>query len=104
MHHYVGDSRGVVGAGEEDAGVRVHGCLVRGHGPVELPHYDAFGVVEEVVADAWDGGDDGDGEGGQMGGGADAGEEEEARGVDCAGAEDGFFAGGQGEGGAGLEG
>lgn len=39
-----------------------------------------------------------------MGGGADAGEEEEARGVDCAGAEDGFFAGGQGEGDAGLEG
>ena len=30
--------------------------------------------------------------------------EEEARGVDCTGAEDGFFAGVQGEGGAGLEG
>ena len=39
-----------------------------------------------------------------MGGWADAGVEEEAGGVDCAGAEDCFFAGGQGEGGAGLEG
>lgn len=56
------------------------------------------------MADARDGGDDGDAEGGQLGGGPDAGEEEEARGVDCAGAEDGFFAGGQGERGAGLEG
>lgn len=119
VHHDVGDARGVVvvvavavavagaacrGAGEEDAGVRVHGRLVRGHGPVEFPHDDAFRVVEEVVADAGDRGDDGDAEGGQMGGGPDAGEEEEARGVDCAGAEDGFLAGGQGEGGAGLEG
>lgn len=70
MHHYVGDARGVVvvavagGPSEEDAGVRVHGCLVGGHGPVEFPHDDAFWVVEEVVADAWDGGDDGDAEGG----------------------------------------
>ena len=39
-----------------------------------------------------------------MRGGTDAGEEQEARGVDCAGAEDGFFTGGQGEGGTGLEG
>ena len=39
-----------------------------------------------------------------MVGGADAGVEEEAGGVDCAGAEDGFFAGGEGEDGAGLQG
>lgn len=66
MHHDVGDAWGVVvvvGTGEEDAGVRVHGRLVRGHGPVEFPHDDAFRVVEEVVADARDGGDDGDAEG-----------------------------------------
>ena len=104
VHHYVGDAWGVAGAREEDAGVGVHGRLVGGDGSVELPHYDAFGVVEEVVADAGDGGDDGNAEGGQLGRGSDAGMEEEARGVDCAGAEDGFFAGCQGEGGAGLQG
>ena len=64
MHHYVGYAGGVVRSGEEDAGVRVHGCLVGGDGPVQFPYYDAFGVVEEVVADAGDGGYDGDGEGG----------------------------------------
>ena len=64
VHHDVGDARGVVaGPGEEDAGVRVHGGLIGGYGPVELPHDDAFRVVEEVVADSWDGGDDGDVEG-----------------------------------------
>lgn len=104
MHHYVGDAGGVAGAGQEDAGVGIHGRLVGGHGPVQFPHYDAFRVVEEVVADAGDGGDEGDGEGTQLGGGADAGVQEEAGGVDCAGAEDGFFKGCEGEGGAGLEG
>ena len=53
----------MVGAGEEEARVRVHGRLVGGYGAVEFPHDDAFWVVEEVVADAGDGGDDGDGEG-----------------------------------------
>lgn len=64
VHHYVGDAGGVTRAGEEDAGVGIHGCLVRGYGSVQFPHYDAFGVVEEVLADAGDGGYDGDGEGG----------------------------------------
>lgn len=76
MHHYVGDAGGVAGPGEEDAGVRIHGCLVGGDGLVQFPHYDRFGVVEEVVADAGDGGGEGDGEGGELGRGADAGVEE----------------------------
>ena len=63
VHHYVGYAGGVSGAGEEDAGVRVHCGLVGGHWAVELPHYDAFRVVEKVLTDAGDGGDDGDGEG-----------------------------------------
>lgn len=104
VHHDVRDAGRVPGAGEEDAGVGVHGRLVRGHGPVQFPHDDAFRVVEQVVPDAGDGGDHGDVEGGELGGGADAGVEEEAGGVDRAGAEDGFLAGGQGEGGPGLQG
>ncbi len=64
VHHDVGDAGGVAWAGEEDAGVRVHGCLVGGYGAVQLPHYDAFRVIEEVVADARDRGHDGDVEGG----------------------------------------
>lgn len=56
VHHYVGDAGGVAGPGEEDAGVGIHGCLVGGDGLVQFPHYDRFGVVEEVVADAGDGG------------------------------------------------
>ena len=63
VHHHVGDAGGVPGAGEEDAGVGVHGCLVRGDGLVEFPHYDALGVVEEIVANAGDGGDNGNVEG-----------------------------------------
>lgn len=64
VHHYVGDAGRVSWAGEEDTCVGVHGCLVGGHGLVQFPHYDAFRVVDEVVADAGDGGDDGDVEGG----------------------------------------
>ncbi|KAL5874482.1 hypothetical protein ACKVWC_011604 [Pyricularia oryzae] len=67
----VGDGLGVGGGGllaggvgrlaaEEDAGVRVHGGLALGHGLVELPHDDALGVVDEVLADALHVADDGD--------------------------------------------
>ena len=64
MHHYVGYAGRVPGPREEDAGVRVHGRLVGGDGSVQFPHYDRFRVVDEVVADAGDGGDGWDSEGG----------------------------------------
>ena len=93
MHHQVGGFVGGAGrAAEEDPRVAVHGGLVRGHGAVEFPDYDRFRVVEEVVADSGDWMDDGDAEGGELPRGTDAGVEEEARGVDCTGTEDGFFA------------
>lgn len=98
VHHYVGGLVGVGGgAAEEETGVGVHGCLVWGHGRVEFPHYDCFGVVEEVGADAGDVVYEGDAQGLELLRGADAGEEKQARGVDCAGAEDGFLAGAEGE-------
>ncbi len=50
MHHDVCWSGG--GAAEEDPGVAVHGCLVGWYGSVEFPHYDRFGMIEQVVADA----------------------------------------------------
>ena len=59
MHHYVGDAGRMPRTGEENAGVRVHHCLVGGYGSIEFPHYDAFGVIEEVVTDAWNRSDDG---------------------------------------------
>lgn len=55
MHHYVGHAGRVPWAGEEDAGIGIHGRLIGGDGAVQFPHDDAFGVVEEVVADAGDG-------------------------------------------------
>lgn len=56
------------------------------------------------MADARDMVGKGDGERCQLGGGADAGMEEEAGGVDCTGAEDGFLFGAEGEFGTGVEG
>lgn len=98
VHHEVGGlGGGGGGAPEEEAGVGVHGCLVGGDGGVEFPHDDGFGVVEQVGPDAGDVGYEGDAQGGELRGGADAGEEEQAGGVDCAGAEDGFAAGAEGE-------
>ena len=77
MHHYI---RAVVVfavqmerlAAEEDAGVRVHGCLVWRDRSIELPHDDRFRVVEEIVADAGDMLDEGDVEAFELGAGADA--------------------------------
>lgn len=99
MHHNI---RGLavifVGIGrfaaEKDASVRVHCCLVEGYGRVEFEHYDAFGVVEEVFADAGDVPYYWNIQGGELFAGTYAGVEEEARGVDCACAEDGFAGGG----------
>ena len=56
------------------------------------------------MADSGDRMDDGDAEGGELLWGTNAGVEEEARGVDCAGTEDGFLAGVECELSAGLQG
>ena len=56
------------------------------------------------MADSGDWMDDGDAEGGELLRGTDAGVEEEARGVDCTGTEDGFFAGVERQLRAGLQG
>lgn len=98
VHHYVG---GLVrvggGAAEEETGVGVHGCLVWGHGRVEFPHYNCFGVVEEVGADAGDVVYEGDTQRLELLRGTDAGKEKQARRVDCASAEDRLLAGVEGE-------
>lgn len=109
VHHDIGPVAVLAGgvgrlATQEDAGVGIHGGLVRGHGLVEFPDDDALRVVEEVFAHAGDVLDDGDAEGGELLLGAQAGEEHEARGVDCAGAEDGLARGGEDARFAGLEG
>lgn len=56
------------------------------------------------MAYAGDGVHEGDGEGGELFLGPDAGKKEEAGCIDCAGAEDRFFAGVEGEGCTGLQG
>lgn len=95
MHHDV-DNLAVVAvrigrfAAEEDARVGIHGGLVRRDGLVELPDDDALRVVEQVLAHAGNVLDDGDAEGGELVLGAETGQEEQAGGVDCAGAEDGL--------------
>ncbi|GJC98195.1 hypothetical protein ColKHC_07021 [Colletotrichum higginsianum] len=119
VHHDVGDvavgdgvrvEEGLLGGGvgglaaQEDAGVRVHGGLVGGHGLLELPHDDGLRVVLQVLADAGEVVDDGDAEVVELLLGADAGQQHEARGVDGAGREDGLGAGGDGALGAVLEG
>lgn len=73
-------------------------------GSVQFPHYDGFGVVEEVFADAGEVVEDGDAEISELLLWTDAGEQEQAAGVDCAGADDGFGFGGEGELGAGFQG
>jgi hypothetical protein len=100
VHHYVcpvAVSARRVGylAAEEDAGVRVHGGLVLGHGLVQLPDDDALGVVEEVLADAGNVLDNGDLKGGELVFGAETREKHETRGVDGASAEDGLAVGGK---------
>ena len=76
---------------EKNAGIRVHGGLVGGNRPVELPHDDGFWVVKKIMANTRDMLSEGDIEGLELGAGTDAREEKEAGGVDGAGAEDCFF-------------
>lgn len=63
------------------------------YGGGQLLHDHGLGEVDEGFANA-----------GEVVGGADAGQEEQARGVDSAGAEDGFGAGGEGVLGARVQG
>ena len=105
VHHHVGWFVGGAGrAAEEDPRVAVHRCLVRWDRAVEFPDDDRFRVVQEVVADSRDRVDDGDAEGGELLRGTNTRVEEEARGVDCTGTENGFFAGVERELGTGLQG
>lgn len=97
VHHEIGSIAIVTGgvgglAAQEDAGIRVHGGLVGGDGAVQLPHDDALGVVEEVLANTRNVLDNRDAEALELGARANAGVQEEAGSVNSASAEDGLLA------------
>lgn len=77
-------------AAKEDTCIGVHGGLVWWNGLVELPHDDAFGVVDQVLSHTRYVLDDGDRERRELLAWSNTRKQEETGSVDCAGAEDGL--------------